>query len=167
MDEHLSLEDIERYLSGDLDNTPHDWFQKALEHVMSCKKCQKRISKHYKIERLFDEDGQMLALGLEELAKGKSRMPVFVPPASKENNNEGLEGNIFEFGPVNRDGVPVNGYKPTYTPIASTESEENISAANVRNPQENTDFDGQKEELSEDGRKKNIFSKLYEWIKRK
>ncbi|MCR4674273.1 MAG: hypothetical protein K5675_04620 [Lachnospiraceae bacterium] len=167
MDEHLSLEDIERYLSDDLDNTPLDWFQKALEHVMSCKKCQKRISKHYKIERLFDEDGQMLALGLEELAKGKSRMPVFVPPASKENNNEGLEGNIFEFGPVNKDGVPVNGYKSTQTPPVSKDPEEINSAANIRNPQDNMDYDTQKEESSEDDRKKNIFSKILGWIRRK
>ncbi len=69
MDRHLSIEDIEKYINNESDDVSLDWFQGALDHVMTCNYCKDRISNYIQIERICDDDGKMLAIGLEELAK--------------------------------------------------------------------------------------------------
>lgn len=66
MDKHLTLEEIELYVSDSTDNI--SWLDEAIDHVVDCQLCQKRVSKYLQIERLFEDDGKMLAVGLEELA---------------------------------------------------------------------------------------------------
>ncbi len=166
MEKHLSLEDIERYLSDDIDSKPLDWFQEALEHVMSCEKCQRRISKHYRIEQLFEEDGQMLALGLQELAKARPKFSMFSRDTfDKDNNDDNSDDRIIEFRPITRDGTPVDIGKPNnISPIQEPPGGFVAASACVRPP---LDVPDEPKLPPEEKKKKSLLDKLFGWIKRK
>lgn len=73
MQNHLKIDDIERYITASTSQTDLDWFEETLEHVMDCQFCQQKISTRLKIEEICDEDGIALSIGLKELHKKEKR----------------------------------------------------------------------------------------------
>ena len=55
MSEHLTIEDMERYASGELNPEYLNWFAQANEHITSCIRCQNRLQKFLLIDSVTED----------------------------------------------------------------------------------------------------------------
>ena len=72
MEKHLTIEEIEKYINNRTEDVSLEWFRETLDHIMTCDDCQDRMSNYIQINRICGDDGKMLAVGLEELAKSNA-----------------------------------------------------------------------------------------------
>lgn len=70
MREHLTQEDIEKYVNIDEQDPVYlEWFEEAEMHVLGCKRCQELIKKQMMINMICAPDGELLNVGLKALSK--------------------------------------------------------------------------------------------------